>query len=295
MIDRRQYGRKALLTALFGFAAVAASSNGALAAGTTFTWNPAIPVPGQTLVGPANDIVVSDFANIPIDAAGNFTENGILAGQSFNLNGNAVANSNFGLANGWSLVFGFTATGNLSGIPVNTSNTTTNGTFSALTYTMFAIPGATPSVTFANPTADPTISLVGAIPVAFGHLLSGDVSLTSPTAGGFNPVANLNLTLTACNGTNTGNTVGFGQGACVGDETRFFVSPLAPDITLLIGNFSATTSVSTITPTGLGTNDLQIVGGGGNLTIAAPEPASIAVMGVGLLGLARIVRRRRKG
>jgi hypothetical protein len=37
---------------------LAATSTGALAAGVTFTWNSAVPILGQTLVGPANDIVV---------------------------------------------------------------------------------------------------------------------------------------------------------------------------------------------------------------------------------------------
>jgi hypothetical protein len=293
MIDRRQYVT-GLKSALFGVAVAAATSTGALAAGVTFTWNPAVPIPGQTLVGPANDIVVADFANIPINSAtGNLTENGILTGQSFLLNGNQVPNSNFTLPGGWSLVFGFTASGNLSGIPANGSGLSTNGTFSSLSYTMYAIPGATPAVTFSTNVSDPVVSLAGAVPVAFGHLIDGTVTLTAPAGGGFSPTANLDLTLNACTAAGQGNT-GFGQALCgPADESGFFVTPLAQDISLLIGNFSATTSVSSITPIA-GGNDLQIVGGGGNLTIATPEPASIAVMGVGLIGLARIVRRRRK-
>ena len=60
-------------------------------------------------------------------------------------------------------------------------------------------------------------------------------------------------------------------------------------INLVIGNFSATTSVTSFDGTFLNIN-----GGGGNLTLEnrVPEPMSLTLLGVGLLGLAGLRRRK---
>src|SRR5258705_13274215 len=58
----------------------------------TFTWNPSLSVPPLSIDPPfvANNIIVSDYANIVIADNGTATETGYLLFQTFQLNGGTV-------------------------------------------------------------------------------------------------------------------------------------------------------------------------------------------------------------
>ena len=258
----------------------------ASAAPITFVWNPAGTLPPLVggLIGSANNFNVADFASVTIAPNGNFSEVGYLSVLQF-LNGGAPAPQG-GLNTTYSLYFGFNGTGTGTTPPPPGSAST--GPFTKLDYTLFAV--ASPMPTFTVTNGNVTVSGAGAFPLAFGSLISGTATLTNTGVGAqpFSPTANLFETFNVCTAVGQGNA-GFGQALCTGNESGFFLVPPPSTINLVVGNFSATTSVTSFDGTFLNIN-----GGGGNLTLEnrVPEPMSLTLLGVGLLGLAGLGRRK---
>jgi hypothetical protein len=269
--------------------AIAASSS-AWATPITFTWDPSAV--GLTTAPPnvnitANNFNVSDFADVTVADTGAFTENAVLTAVQFLSGGNPVPLN--GLQSSYSFYITVAAAGHQGPIPAVGSGTSSDGAYDSVNYTFWANPNGQPSVTLHSGGAPTIAGNTGAFALFSGSLIGGTTTLIAPADGGYSPTANLDLSLVACSA--AGQVTATGQ-ACAGNENAFFVNPVAADFSLVIGNFSATTSVTTLTP-----GDpafLDINGGGGNITFAVPEPGALFVLGSGLLGLAAI-RRRRNG
>jgi len=269
-----------------GVALLLSVASGASAAPLTFVWSP----PGATPplvggpIGPANNFNVADFASVTLTGGGNFTEVGYLSVLQFLLGGAPAPQ--VGLNSTYSLYFGFNGTGTGASVPGPGSSS--SFPFTKLDYTIYGIAGPTPVFTVTN--GNVTVSGAGAFPLAFGSLISGTATLTNTGVGPqpFSPTANLVDTFHICTAAGQGNT-GFGQALCTANESGFFPIPPPGTVNVVIGNFSATTSVTTFDGT-----FLNIDGGGGNLTLErrVPEPMSLLLLGVGILGLAGLSRMR---
>ena len=233
---------------------VAGTYSSASAQPLTFTWLPPGATPGLPggPIGPANNFNVNDFASVTLTGGGNFTEVGYLNVLTFLLGGTPASQA--GLGTTYSLFLGFNGTGTGAVVPGPGSSNTFP--FTKLDYTLYGVVGPTPTFTVTN--GNVTTSAAGAIPLAFGSLISGTATLINTGGPGqpFSPTANLVETFHACTAAAQGNA-GFGQALCTANETGFFLVPPPSTIDLLVGNFSATTTVTTFDGT-----FLNIDGGG---------------------------------
>lgn len=276
-----------------GVGLAVAACGSASASPITFTWDPSAV--GMT-TNPANTNIVADnmnvadFADISVNnSSGKFNENAILNVTSFLNGGTTVLD---GLGSNYSFYITVNAAGTQAAIPANGSGNSADGTFSSASYTFWATPNAPLTIT-PHMGGTPSISNNGS-PVALfsGSLVNGTTTLTAPAGGGYSPTANLNLSITAC--TAAGQSLA-GGGTCSGNESAFFVDPLPADLSLVISNFSATTSETTLTP-GSPKSFIDIDGGGGNITFASTthvsEPASMLVLASSLVGFGMLRRRQ---
>jgi hypothetical protein len=192
-----------------------------------------------------------------------------------------------GLQDSYSFYVTVAGSGHQNAIPAPGSGLASDGVFSSLNYTFWANPNSQPQVTLNTGTTPSITGNSGAFALFSGSLIDGTTTLIAPTGGGYSPTANLDLSLVACS--SAGQMTATGQ-TCAGNENAFFVAPLAADFNLVIGNFGATTSVTTLTPGN--PTFLDINGGGGNITFTIAEPGAIFLFGSGLIALAAIRRRR---
>jgi len=252
------------------------ASSASMAAGTLVTLDPFAAGLSSQGAFQADNYQLSDFAKITINnVTGSFSETGTLRLNTFQNGVNNVFSGTSGLENGtgsasYGMYVTFTASGSLASFNVaNVASSTFTGSFSNVSYSLLGDPGNTDSLSAAGVLTDN-----GAVDklLAQGGLAAGGKNQVTLTNG--IPAADILLTLLK---TATGN--------------QYFELPT--DLSLQEDSFTNTGSVSSFQVVG-GQTIVTITSGGGNGTfVEVPEPNTMLILAVGLLGIAGVGYRRR--
>jgi len=287
------FKKSALAASAFcGVLAIGAlSAPAAMAGPQQFTWNPqwTAPFTGNSNVDTtftADNLQGSDFAGIHIDqATGAFSEGGIINATTFLLGGGAVSLPH--LAQGYALYFAYSGTGTQDPGAL-TPGSGKFGHFDTLSFTFFealGTPVGSSSVYTGAPGTGGSLGggLTNITTLGHGNLILGSSSV-SIAENGLGQIA----------ASATANLSFIQDPAAAG----FFVAPAVLNVSFVDASNNFDPSIINLCPgTSAGaTLDVCITGGVAHATfgvVPTPEPASLGMLAVGLLGLAGVLRLRK--